>query len=1064
MHRRPALVVLAVCLATGPAPQPFPAWRLVTPEGHTGAVTSAAFSPDGRYVVTASLDNSARIWEVASGREVQRLTGHSDAVVSAAFSPDGRLVVTGSWDRTARIWEAATGREVRQLKGHRRAVTSARFSPDGGSIVTSSWDGTAALWSVVSGRLVRQFTGHRAAVEYAAFSPDGASVITASWDSTARIWEAATGREVRQLTGHQGYVVTAEFAPDGRSVVTAAYDNSARIWDAASGREQRRLGIPAIRSSAFSPDGKSVVTATDSGVVQVWDAASGRAVRRFTGSGGREKPATPSADARFVKTAADLTGSSAGMASAVFSPDGGTVVTAGDDGMARVWDAATGHEVQRLTGHAASLRYSAFSPDGRLVATISESGPIRVWEAVSGREVQRFAGHTGWVESAAFSPDGRQAVTAGWDSTARVWDVASGRELQRLRGHTDRVVSAAFSPDGRQVVTGSWDHTARVWDAATGREVRRLTGHTEAVLSAAFSPDGRSVLTAASDATARIWDLASGREVQRFNGDSGVNWYAEYAPDGATVVTAGWSGIARIWDAASGKELRRFNGHSMVSLRVSPDGRSAITGSYGGLAQVWDLASGRELHELAGHTGLIESAGFSPDGRYLLTAGEDGTARVWDGGTGAELFRRIAVDSGDWVLAVPDGRFDGTEGGMRMMHYARNLKTIGLDAFFEKFYTPGLAGLVRAGTPYAGPDIRKGFGLAPSVSIVSPRMGDTLAINATVAVAVKDEGGGAEDIRLYHNGALVGGTSRGVAVTREGCPAGTTCFALELLPGTNTLEATAFSTARIEAERARVMVTVPGTRPSVTLHLVVVGINTYQNPQYSLNYGRPDAKAFVDSLLAGGRGIFSQVSVDTLYDAAATGLAIKAAFRRVAASARPQDLFVFYYAGHGIAESVGDSTRFYLVPSDVTQMSDPEQLARRAIANLQELFDAVPARKKLMLIDACQSGQAIAAFAQRGAAEEQAIARLARASGVFVMSATGSDQQASEVSSLGHGVFTYAWLHAMARDSAGPRERLVGALASEVERTIPELSRRFRAQPQYPIVFRNGQDFPLLVR
>jgi uncharacterized caspase-like protein len=175
-------------------------------------------------------------------------------------------------------------------------------------------------------------------------------------------------------------------------------------------------------------------------------------------------------------------------------------------------------------------------------------------------------------------------------------------------------------------------------------------------------------------------------------------------------------------------------------------------------------------------------------------------------------------------------------------------------------------------------------------------------------------------------------------------------------------------------------------------------------------------------------------------------------------------VFVFFYAGHGVAEQRGDSTRFYLVPSDVVQMSDAEQLAQRGASNLQQLFDAVPARKKVMLIDACQSGQVMAAFAQRGAPEEQAIARLARASGVFVMSATGSDQQASEVATLGHGIFTYAWLHALSRDPAGPRERLVGALASEVEREIPDLSRRFRAQAQYPIVFRNGQDFPLVVR
>jgi uncharacterized caspase-like protein len=215
--------------------------------------------------------------------------------------------------------------------------------------------------------------------------------------------------------------------------------------------------------------------------------------------------------------------------------------------------------------------------------------------------------------------------------------------------------------------------------------------------------------------------------------------------------------------------------------------------------------------------------------------------------------------------------------------------------------------------------------------------------------------------------------------------------------------------------------------------------------------------------------MFSKIVVDTLFDKLATGLSIKAAFRRIAAATQPQDMFVFYYAGHGAAQQLGDSTAFFLIPADVTQMSDADQLVQRAIANLQQLFTAVPARKKLMLLDACQSGEALEAFgggATRGAAEDQAIARLARASGIFVMAAAGSEQLASEVGALGHGVFTYAWLRAMGRQegSGEPRERLIGGLASEVERTIPDLSRQYRARPQYPIVFRNGQDFPLIVR
>ena len=796
-----------------------------------------------------------------------------------------------------------------------------------------------------------------------------------------------------------------------------------------------------MTSAAFSPDGRSVVTASWDGTARIWDVASGRELQRFTGHTG-------------------------GMNSAAFSPDGHSVVTGSLDRTARIWDVASGRELVRFTGHTSDVNSAAFSPDGRSVVIASGDHTARIWDVASGHGLQRFTGHTDAVNSAAFSPDGRSVVTASADHTARIWDVASGRELQRFTGHAGEVTSAAFSPDGRSVVTASYDATARIWDVASGRELQRFSeGGDDEVKSAAFSPDGRLVVTASWDSTARIWDVASGRELQRLTGHTDVVESAAFSPDGRSVVTASGDHTTRIWDVTSGRELQRFIGAAswVQSAAFSPDGRSVVTAS-GETARLWDVASGRELQGFTGHRNMVNSAAFSPDGRSVMTASWDNTVRLWGLSAGSELLRVFALDSSDWVAVAPDGRFDGTEGGMREMHYSNGLHTTGLDAFFETFYTPGLTDQLLAGKPHTGPDIRKGFGLAPSVRILSPLAGDTVQATATVAIAVTDQGGGAEDVRLYHNGALVGGTSRGVTVQPQGCPASATCFRVELLPGTNTLEATAFSTARIEAERARVTVTVPGTRPTATLHLLVVGINTYRNPRYSLNYGRPDAKAFVDSLLAGGRGLFTAVAIDTLYDTAASGLAIKAAFRRVAVAAKPQDLFVFFYAGHGIAEQVGDSTRFYLVPSDVTQMSDPEQLAQLGISNLQELFDAVPARKKLMLIDACQSGQAVAAFAQRGAVEEQAIARLARASGVFVMSATGSDQEAAEVATLGHGVFTYAWLQAMARGTSAPQERLVGALASEVERTIPELSRKYQSQPQYPIVFRNGQDFPLIVR
>jgi WD40 repeat protein len=206
----------------------------VTPlilKGHTELVSSADFSPDGKKVVTASRDETARIWDAETGKELVQLKGHTDWVYSADFSPDGKKVVTASEDETARIWDAETGKELVQLKGHTEWVCSADFSPDGKKVVTASDDLTARIWDAETGKELVQLKGHTDWVNSADFSPDGKKVVTASSDKTARIWDAETGKELVQLKGHTNSVYSADFSPDGKKVVTASRDETARIWD-----------------------------------------------------------------------------------------------------------------------------------------------------------------------------------------------------------------------------------------------------------------------------------------------------------------------------------------------------------------------------------------------------------------------------------------------------------------------------------------------------------------------------------------------------------------------------------------------------------------------------------------------------------------------------------------------------------------------------------------------------------------------------------------------------------------------------------------------------------------
>ena len=162
----------------------------------------AAFSPDGSRIVTWSSDNTARIWDAATAKEIAVLRGHKEWVSSAAFSPDGSRIVTGSRDNTARIWDAATAKEIAVLRGHQDLVISAAFSPDGSRIVTGSSDNTARIWGAATAKEIAVLPGHEGDVTSAAFSPDGSRIVTGSGDKTARIWDAVTAKEIAVLRGH----------------------------------------------------------------------------------------------------------------------------------------------------------------------------------------------------------------------------------------------------------------------------------------------------------------------------------------------------------------------------------------------------------------------------------------------------------------------------------------------------------------------------------------------------------------------------------------------------------------------------------------------------------------------------------------------------------------------------------------------------------------------------------------------------------------------------------------------------------------------------------------------
>ncbi|PYJ82216.1 MAG: hypothetical protein DME22_19220, partial [Verrucomicrobia bacterium] len=390
---------------------------IVGPIKHRQEILYVRFSPDGNKVLTASADQTARIWDAATGQPLTSPLRHEREVWYAEFSRDGQSVVTASFDKTARDWDASSGKPRAEPLAHADKVWSARFSPSGDRVVTASEDGTARIWYAATGQPLTPSLRHGASVNFAQFSPDGKWIVTASDDNTVRIWDAQTGQPLTpSLSPSDGERET------GRG--TTAIQHAAPI-----------------RSARFSPDGQRIITASEDGTAGLWDVRTGHRVG---------EPLRHDGSVVFAR----------------FSDDGQRIVTASADRTAKIWEAQTGQLIGEPMRHFGYVRFAEFSPEGKRIITVSIDRTARIWSATTGQPLVEPMHLGGEVKAAEFNPDGTRIVTADSSGVALIWRVPP-EPTQFALAHRGALHSAQFSADGRRVITASDDQTARLWDAHT---------------------------------------------------------------------------------------------------------------------------------------------------------------------------------------------------------------------------------------------------------------------------------------------------------------------------------------------------------------------------------------------------------------------------------------------------------------------------------------------------------------------------------------------------------------------------------------------------------------------
>ncbi len=593
----------------------------MTLSGHTDWLSDVAFSPDGRYLATASYDNSVKLWDAQTGRELRTFTDHSRVVNGVAFSPDSQRLASGGDDGFIIVRDIATGERLAVMNGNDGAIRAVAFSPDNVHLAAANANATVRVWDTDSRRSLYHLFGHDAAVQDVVFNPTGDYLASAGEDGRTIVWNMENGSPVYSANPYPEDPVAAnavDFSPDGSRVITGYADGVARVWDFANeGLLFNLIGHASlVFDVAYSPDGRLMATASGDGTAKIWDAETGR-------------------------TLSTLSGHNGAVSGVAFSPDSSQLATASQDSTARIWNSEAGLDVLVLSRHRRPVNAVVYSADGQMVATASDDRTAKVWDANTGAVLFSLGNHNAPVQSVAFSPDGKLLATGSTDYYARLWDLSTGLLIQPVLPHEGPVTWVTFEADGARLLTASEDGKVRVWSTSTGDLMQTFT-HEAAVISAAYNPDLSQLAIADVDGNVVIWAAATGEPVLTLTGHNGPVNAVAFSEDGRRLATAGADGTARIWDLGSGDLLRTLSGHAgpVLSVAFSPDGTRLATTSVDRTAKLWNTQTGQVLRTLLGHTAPVNSVVFSPDGTRLATASADGTAQINELNSVTALFER----------------------------------------------------------------------------------------------------------------------------------------------------------------------------------------------------------------------------------------------------------------------------------------------------------------------------------------------------------------------------------------------------------------------------------------
>lgn len=994
--------------------------------------------------------------------------------------------------------------------GHSAKVHNLLFTPDGHQIISISEDKTIRIWNAETTQMIRKFEsqigdGWEGMLYASALSPNGKLLAVAGYPVSTEaenyiiIIDLEKNQQISKAVGHTNVINALSFNTTGTCLISGSDDGTVKVWRVENSKTLSEIttftiGSP-VTDLSFNTKTQDLAIASASNDIIVYNIAGvDLGVKKFTTK-------------KWSKHKGQIN-------KVVYSADGAYLVSSSFDNELILWG-ADGKVIKefRFEKNASPINALAFSYDAKILVGLDVEGKGMSWALPAGTKLADFKAHDNTVFSVAFSPSlsGNYIVASagGVNNEILLWNPINGLPIRSIKGKGSAVQDLAFGEGLELLISRDFNKT----QFKTSFNFTSLTVNRN---PKAYVPPSKDPNKSVTQTGVNTLQLPKNKTIQTNEAEDGRILDYQVLPDGSVVVASDFS--LKMFDR-NGYISKEFIGHTgaVRAVTVSADGKYLASGGEDQSIILWKLSetgyapSIRQVFDNEDWSAYFESLPVDSLTKentkqawldvitFLKNNGEKSYKEI------DEAYKQLGelmipfatlfmTEDYEWVCWTPKGYFTCSSSGSQFFGWHINKGTDHLadfyaaEQFFEILYRPKeMEKSISQGKRVE--DILRESGERifdlgklhrPSVGFfdvtVTVRSTDLLkydkgkfytqAHTIPLTVEIYDGGGGVKEVNIYQNDKLII-NDREVKTTGEGQKVVKT-YAVEMGNESNEFKVKVVNYQKIESRPDVLTIEYTGDVIATSaLHILSVGINKYQNAAYNLNYAQPDAQSFTEKLVDKGKSIFKSVNRIEIYDEDATKENIVKGFKSIIARAKPEDVFLFYYAGHGTLDE-DNNDEYYLVPNDITKLyGDPTQLKSKGISasELRDFLTQVKSQKQIVLMDACHSGGALKTMTVRAAAvDEKAIVQLARSSGVVMIASSGTKQFATEFAELKHGVFTYALLEALdGKADNGDKKITVNELKLYMEERVPELTKQFGGQSQYPTGYITGNDFPISV-